>query len=255
MVEQEQGCSKEACRDCQENNELNFDFTMAFQPIINCRTQTIYGYEALVRGVNKESAHAVIAQVTAENRHAFDQQCRSKAITLAAKLNLDSVLNINFLPAAVSDSQCCIQNTLALSKKFDFPIEKIIFEFTEAEKFEDTLHLKRIIENYKSLGFKTAIDDFGSGYAGLNLLADIQTNIIKLNMDLIRNVGENPAQKAIVTHCLGMFEDMNIVPLAEGVETYEEYVWLKNAGVELMQGYLFAKPGFESLPIVDFSAY
>lgn len=174
---------------------------------------------------------------------------------MAAKLNLDSVLSINFFPAAVSDFQCCIQNTLALAKKFDLPIEKIIFEFTETEKFEDTTHLKRIVENYKSLGFKTAIDDFGSGYAGLNLLADIQTNIIKFNMDLVRNIGENPAQKAIITHCLNMFEYMNIIPLAEGVETYEEYVWLKNAGVELMQGYFFAKPSFETLPIVDFSAY
>lgn len=50
--EQQQECSREVCRDCQDNNELDFDFTMAFQPIINCRTQTILGYEASVRGVN-----------------------------------------------------------------------------------------------------------------------------------------------------------------------------------------------------------
>ena len=52
-----------------------------------------------------------------------------------------------------------------------------------------------------------------------------------------------------------MFDDLDVIALAEGIETYEEYVWLKNAGIELMQGYLFAKPGFQSLPMVDFSSY
>ena len=255
MVVEEEECSREVCRDCQDNNELEFDFTMAFQPIINCRTQTIFGYEALVRGVNKESAYSIISQVTDENKYIFDQQCRIKAISLAAKLKLDSMLSINFLPNAVYQPERCIRTTLEAAKKYDFPTKNIMFEFTEVEKINDAEHVKRIVEYYKSLGFKTAIDDFGSGYAGLNLLADFQTDLIKIDMELIRNINSTPARKAIVTHCLSMFEDMNITALAEGIETYEEYVWLKNAGVELMQGYLFAKPGFESLPIVDFSAY
>lgn len=255
MEEKAQDCSREVCRDCQENNELEFDFTMAFQPIINCKTQTIYGYEALVRGVNNESAHFIISQVTDENRYVFDQQCRIKAIELAAKLNLDSMLSINFLPNAVYQPERCIRTTLEAAKKYDFPTENIMFEFTEVEKIDDSEHVKSIVEYYNTLGFKTAIDDFGSGYAGLNLLADLQTDIIKLDMQLIRNIGSSSARKTIVTHCLNMFEEMNIIPLAEGIETYEEYVWLRNAGIELMQGYLFAKPGFESLPIVDFSAY
>lgn len=253
--EQQQECSREICRDCQDNKGLDFDFTMAFQPIINCRTQTILGYEALVRGVNNESAYSIISQITDENKYMFDQQCRIKAISLAAKLKLDSMLSINFLPNAVYQPERCIRTTLEAAKRYDFPIENIMFEFTEVEKIEDSAHVKRIVEYYIALGFKTAIDDFGSGYAGLNLLADFQTDIIKLDMELIRNINSSPARKAIVTNCLSMFEDMNIIALAEGIETYEEYVWLKNAGVELMQGYFFAKPGFESLPIVDFSAY
>ena len=74
-------------------------------------------------------------------------------------------------------------------------------------------------------------------------------------MALIRNVHSNTARQSIVRRCLEMFDDLDVIALAEGIETYEEYVWLKNAGIELMQGYLFAKPGFQSLPMVDFSSY
>ena len=128
-----------------------------------------------------------------------------------------------------------------------------MFEFTEVEKIEDSSHVKRIVEYYQALGFQTATDDFGAGYSGLNLLADFQTGIVKLDMELIRNIHSNTARQSIVTHCLEIFDDLNIIPLAEGIETYDEYTWLKNAGIELMQGYFFAKPGFESLPPVDFS--
>lgn len=82
-------------------NSLDFDFTMAFQPIVNCRTQEIFGYEALVRGLNNESAYSVISRVNEDNRYLFDQMCRVKAIALAAKLGLTSKLSINFLPNAI----------------------------------------------------------------------------------------------------------------------------------------------------------
>ncbi len=129
-----------------------------------------------------------------------------------------------------------------------------MFEFTEVEKIDDTQHIKRVVEYYQSLGFTTATDDFGSGYSGLNLLADFQTDIIKFDMELIRGIHTNQARQAIVKHCIAMFKEMNITPLAEGIETYEEYQWLRGVGVHLMQGYLFAKPEFESLPAVNFDA-
>lgn len=71
-------------------------------------------------------------------------------------------------------------------------------------------------------------------------------------MALIRNIDSDVARQAIVRHCLAMFAELHITPLAEGIETLAEYQWLKEAGVALMQGYLFAKPGFECLPAVNF---
>ncbi|KYN91252.1 diguanylate phosphodiesterase [Vibrio cidicii] len=240
------------CRNCADKNQLGFDFSMAFQPIINCQTQTVFGYEALVRGLNNEPAFSIISRITDENRYLFDQLCRVKAISLAAKLGIESMLSINFLPNAVYQPERCIRTTLEAAKKYDFPTENIMFEFTEVEKIEDSQHVERIVSYYQSLGFKTAIDDFGSGYSGLSLLADFQTNIVKLDMGLIRDIDRDTTRQSIVTHCLAMFRDLNITPLAEGVESEGEYRWLKEAGVVLMQGYLFAKPGFESLPSVNF---
>jgi EAL domain-containing protein (putative c-di-GMP-specific phosphodiesterase class I) len=194
----------------------------------------------------------VIAHVTEENRYLFDQQCRIKAISLAAKLGIDGILSINFLPNAVYQPERCIRTTLEAAKTYQFPTQNIMFEFTEGEQISDSRHIKRIIEYYQSLGFRTAIDDFGAGYSGLNLLADFQTNIVKLDMALIRSIDSDFARQAIVRHCLAMFAELNITPLAEGIETLAEYQWLKEAGISLMQGYLFAKPGFECLPAVNF---
>jgi len=243
---------RSSCFNCANSAPLEFDFTMAFQPIVNCRTQSIFGYEALVRGVNNESAFEVLSQVNTENRYAFDQLCRVKAIALASELGITSMLSINFLPNAIYNPERCIRTTLEAAKKYQFPTENIMFEFTEVEKIEDSQHLKSIVDYYQLLGFKTATDDFGSGYSGLNLLADFQTDIIKFDMGLIRNIDKDKVRQSMLKHCLAMFAELNITPLAEGIENKEEYIFLKNAGVELMQGYFFAKPGFECLPTVSF---
>jgi len=240
------------CNKCSDKDSLDFDFTMAFQPIINCKTRQVFGYEALVRGLNNESAYSIISKVNDDNRYLFDQMCRVKAIALASKLKIDSMLSINFLPNAIYKPERCIRTTLDAAQKYSFPTEQIMFEFTEVEKIEDSGFVKSIVEYYNKLGFKTAIDDFGSGYAGLGLLADFQTNIVKFDMELIRNIDKSIARQSIVKNCLNIFRDLNITPLAEGIETKEEFLCLRDFGVELMQGYLFAKPSFESLPQVDF---
>lgn len=244
-----------SCNNCSDKSKLDFDFTMAFQPIINCQTKQIFGYEALVRGLHNESAFSIIAKVNDENRYLFDQLCRVKAIALASELKLKSLLSINFLPNAIYKPERCIRTTLNAAKKYNFPAEQIMFEFTEVEKIEDSNFVKSIVEYYNKLGFKTAIDDFGSGYAGLGLLADFQTDIVKLDMELIRNIDKDHARQSIVKNCLNIFRDLKITPLAEGVESKEEFACLRDFGIDLMQGYLFAKPGFESLPTVDFSKF
>lgn len=245
--------SRKTCQKCKLETTLDFDFSMAFQPIVDCKARRIFGYEALVRGKNNEPAWSVISRVTDENRYAFDQACRVKAITLASKLEMPGFLSINFLPNAVYKAERCIRTTLDAASKYKFPIEKIMFEFTEGEKIENIPHLKDIVEHYQSLGFITAIDDFGAGYSGLALLCEFQPNIVKLDMNLIRNANNCPTKQIILSHSISMLHHLRITPLAEGVETKGELGLLLDLGVYLMQGYLFAKPGFEHLPPASFA--
>ncbi|MDQ2104913.1 EAL domain-containing protein [Azospirillum isscasi] len=236
---------------------LGFDFTMAFQPIVDVNGGRPWAHEALVRGPNGQGAGWVLGQVTEANRYAFDQACRIKAIELAARLGLgqsDAYLSINFLPNAVYQAETCIRATLAAAGRTGFPPKRIIFEVTENERVVDSAHLKSIFAEYKRQGFHTAIDDFGSGYSGLNLLAEFQPDIIKLDMELTRAIDTDRARRSIVGAILNVCRDLGIIPVAEGVETPGEAKALRDLGITLMQGYLFARPALETLvsaPVVD----
>ncbi|WP_131861600.1 EAL domain-containing protein [Crenobacter luteus] len=227
---------------------------MAFQPIVDARAQRVFAYEALVRGRDGSGAGAVLSQVNENNRYRFDQSCRVAAVELAARLAIPCHVSINFLPNAVYHAATCIRATLEAAERFDFPTERLIFEITENEQLVDKDHLKSIINEYKRQGFKTAIDDFGAGYSGLNLLAEFQPDIIKLDMALIRDIHVEPVRQAIVKGILGVCQSLGIDVIAEGIEHPDELAALQDFGVRLFQGYLFAKPGFEQLPPVAWQA-
>lgn len=239
-----------ACKACKPGEELPFEITMAFQPIIDVRTREIFAYEALVRGKGGESAYGILSQITEENRYIFDQSCRVTAVALAARLKMPCFVSINFLPNAVYQAATCIRATLEAARAHGFPTSQLIFEITENEELVDKEHLKSIIREYKRQGFKTAIDDFGAGYAGLHLLAEFQPDIIKLDMGLVRAIDTDPVRQAIVRGILGVCAALDIETIAEGVETMAEFEVLRGMGVGLFQGYLFARPGFEVLPEV-----
>ncbi|MBA4784715.1 MAG: EAL domain-containing protein [Rhizobiales bacterium] len=235
-----------SCAGCRDGESFDIPFSMAFQPIVDTGTGQVFAYEALVRGLNGEGAGTILSQVNDANRYAFDQRCRTKAIELAARLHQDPAtsLSINFMPNAVYEPRACIRMTLAAAARVGFPLDRIIFEFTESERV-DIDHLLNILRTYKDMGFKTAIDDFGAGYSGLDLLAHFQPDIVKLDMDLIRGIDSNSAKQTVVKHTLAMLSDFGIKAVCEGVETPGEMALLQDMGVTLIQGYLLGRPAFE----------
>ena len=238
------------CGHCAGNAMLDFEVRMAFQPIVDATTRTIYAYEALVRGSNGEGASAVIERVRPEQLYRFDQTCRVKAIATAAELGMQTRLSINFSPNAVYEPANCIRLTLAAAECCGFDPRQLIFEVTESERILDVQHVVRIIKDYQARGFLTAIDDFGAGYAGLNLLVQFQPDIIKLDMALIRNIDQDRVRRSITSGIVATCRELGCELLGEGVETAAEYRALREMGVTLFQGYLFAKPGLETLPLV-----
>ncbi len=239
------------CGDCGNDERLPFKFSYAFQPIVDLQKREIFAHEALVRGPEGESAQSVLSQITPSNRYRFDQACRVKAIKTAAQLQMSTMLSINFLPNAIYRPEVCIRTTLESARTHGFPINRIMFETVEGEHISDGKWLAEVFREYQRIGFLTAIDDFGAGFAGLNLLADFQPDLIKLDMGMIRNIDQRRPNQAIVRGVTRICEELGIGIIAEGIETMEECRFLQDLGVNLMQGFLFSRPLFESCGHAD----
>ncbi|WP_447529667.1 EAL domain-containing protein [Vreelandella sp. TE19] len=233
------------CNRC--DGELPFDFTMAFQPIVDLSKAQVTTYEALVRGVNGESAWSIISKVTDDLLYRFDQACRVKAIEMASALGMQTDLSINFLPNAVYEPHACIQATLEVSRRVGWPTSRLVFEITETERVEDRHHLANIIDAYHNMGFKTALDDFGNGYANLDLLTDLNPDTLKIDREIVMNCDSDPRRQALLKAVVSLAQELDTMVIAEGIETHSEALWLARAGIMRQQGYFYAKPAIDSL--------
>jgi EAL domain-containing protein (putative c-di-GMP-specific phosphodiesterase class I) len=243
--------AKAHCGACQTVEPEPFPFSMAFQPIVDVETGAVYAYEALVRGMREESAAEVLGKVTPSNRHAFDQHCKLKAVTLAARLDLAQTgarLSINVMPGVAHRTKDCSQRIMETAMKLGFPCEQIIFEMSETQHPRNQVQMVDMVDEYRRCGFLMAIDDFGDGYSGLSRLAEMPMDIIKIDMKLVRNLAQRRPAQAVVKCLVALAKSLGCQLVAEGIETVEEHDALCACGVRLMQGYLFAMPGFETLP-------
>lgn len=154
------------------------------------------------------------------------------------------------MPNAVYQPELCIRTTLQAAEQYGFDINQIMFEVTESEQVNDINHLKKIFEHYRERGFLTAIDDFGAGFSGLNLLADLEVEILKLDMHLTRDIDSNRRKHAIVRGITKTCHELGIRIIAEGIESEAEYHALSDIGITLYQGFLFARPQYQGLAAV-----
>lgn len=228
------------------------EFSFAFQPIVDSAARTVVSYEALIRGPRGEPAATVLSRVPTDDVHRFDAAGRVTAIATAVRLGIACDLNVNFLPQGLLVSRNALDGTLAAARDHGLAFERLVVEVTEGELIRDHAEFAQLINGYRAQGIKVAIDDFGAGYSGLNLLAEFQPDQIKIDMSLVRGIGGNGPRQAIVRAVMAVCRDLGIDIIAEGIETLDELRWFEDAGVRLFQGYLFAKPGFEQLPAAVF---
>lgn len=225
-------------------------FSMAFQPLIRLDGGMIVAHEALVRGPGGALAHTILGAVSAEQRPAFDQAARVKAITLAAALGLTADLSININPGAVRDPEASLAPMLAAAATHGIAPGRIILELVEDGRVFDIRFMRALLDAHRASGIRTALDNFGAGYAGLGFLFELRPDIVKLDMKLVRGIHADREKRrrleAIVEACRGGF-----VLSAEGVETEGELRVLAELGVDFAQGYLIAKPAFERLVTED----
>lgn len=224
------------------------DFTFAFQPIVDTRTGKAYSHEALVRGAAGEPAWQVLGRHAGAGAAAFDAACRARAIEVATRIGLDTHLNLNFMPSTAFEPGLGLDSTVEAARRHGFPLDRIIMEATETEAITDHARFAESVNQYRHAGLQFAIDDFGAGYSGLNLLAEFQPDMVKLDMALVRGIESHGPRQAILRGIHQVCVDLGIDVVVEGVETVEEFAWCHAQGAHLYQGYLFAKPMLEGMP-------
>jgi EAL domain-containing protein (putative c-di-GMP-specific phosphodiesterase class I)/transcriptional regulator with XRE-family HTH domain len=239
------GADAAAASGKERAHALAFPITMAFQPVVDLHSGQIDAYEALVRGPGGEPAATVMAEVTKENCSSFDQACRIKAIGLAAALGIDRRLHINFLPKAARDPEGCIRTTLAAAEEARFPLDRITLEMVGQEPSLD--RLQDIVSEYRSHGFRIAIDDFSRGYGALGLLAELKPDVIKLNRDLVRDCDRDQKRRIIVAGMLEICRELEVKVVCQGVERMDEMKALRDVGARFMQGFYFGRPLLEAI--------
>ncbi len=229
---------------------LGVNFSFAFQPIVDVRTREINSFEALIRGPHGEPASCVLSKLLHEDVSAFHQSHTQTVMELANRLNISRKVNINLSADALYHVDLNIMGTFRSSLLGVFPVENIVFEVTESEDLTGQKVLLRNLKLLQDFGFQTAIDDFGAGYSGLKLLMEYQPNYVKLDRHLVSNIHNDKVKQVIFWGVRQMCERLSIDIVAEGIENRDEYLWLEQAGIDLFQGYYFAKPAFESLPVI-----
>lgn len=237
------------CSHCQTGSGAEPAIDIAFQPIFDIRAGSVRAYEALVRGTNGESAAHVLAAVTEEDKHRFEQAVRVLAIEKAARLGLvqtGASLSINMTPSAVTEADKCLGPTIEAGRRVGLAPRRIIFEFTEKARLE-TQRSRAIVETYRGHGFRTALDDFGDGYAGLVTLADVPTDFVKLDIGLIRGIDSSPERQAIVRGVVAICAALSRGVVAEGVETSGELAMVAALGIRLVQGFHLGRPSLTKL--------
>lgn len=222
-------------------------FTTHFQPIVNANRREVYGHEALLRGV-KENGGIVspfqLFKMAKDSNLLFnlDRQAREINIANSYKHKLNSKIFINFTPTAIYDPEFCLRSTMEKIREFDIKPEQIVFEVVESEEVSEISHLKRILDYYRSEGFKVALDDLGSGYSSLNKLFNLRPDYVKIDMDIVRGIEKDKVKQSILKTIINISKESGIMTIAEGVETKEELDFVVDSGADLIQGYFYSKP-------------
>lgn len=226
-----------------------------YQPIVSLTDGSIIGYEALTRGMKGsllERPDEMFATARKYNMvWELELLCRVKAVQSAYNLPSDKKLFLNVDPGVIKDEHFRKGFTRDFLLKHNIDPSSIIFEITEKTAVEDYKAFRLLLENYVEQGYKIAIDDTGSGYSGLKLLAETHPQYIKIDMDLIRNIDKDSFKQELLTSFLSFSKVTNIKLIAEGIETVDEMNMLINIGVPYGQGYYLERPKPQFVEIPD----
>jgi EAL domain-containing protein (putative c-di-GMP-specific phosphodiesterase class I) len=214
---------------------------MAYQPIVSWSRQEVFGYEALLRSREPSLPHPGAILDAAERLgrlHDLGRTIRTRAAEPAAKMPEGAMLFVNLHTQDLLDDEL-FERDRPLARI----AENVVLEITERASLHHVRDVQSRISRLREMGFRIAVDDLGAGYAGLTSFAQLEPEVVKLDMSLVRGVHAQPTKLTLVRTMVAMCRELGMQVVAEGIETAEERAAMVTLGCDLMQGYLFAKPG------------
>jgi EAL domain-containing protein (putative c-di-GMP-specific phosphodiesterase class I) len=241
-----------SCTLLDENTlPSDIDFSFAFQPIIDPMSQRVIALEALIRGRDGETPATYFDNLNPEELYTADLQSKKTAFAMASALGLnDKMLSVNLLPMTLVNKPNAVSFLINEIAAHGLVPEQIIVEFTESEVISRFDTFAQAVKSLKAAGICVAIDHFGAGFAGLQLLSRFQPDRIKISRELITDVHKSGPRQAIIQAIIKCCASLEIMISAVGVEKPEEWMWLESAGIEIFQGNLFAQACLNGIPSV-----
>lgn len=227
--------------------------SIAFQPIVSATPGgvIVYAYEALARAANGECPPQLTESRPSRLAYAMNFMSQRLALATACEIGLQANLSLNVTPGAVCHPLYGMHAVMHFAREIGFPADRIIFEITELEPIRDYRMIRRLVDEYRKDGVRLALDDFGTGFNGLNTLLELRPDIIKIDMALIRKIETDMDRQSLLFGICSGGDRLGMRLIAEGVETLDTVEILSRENVDLMQGFLFARPQTGVLPEID----
>jgi EAL domain-containing protein (putative c-di-GMP-specific phosphodiesterase class I) len=220
-------------------------FVMHYQPIVDIESMKIFGYEALVRCQKPELANPYVLFDVADKSdrtRALTRVLRRIAVRAIDDLESGQYLFLNLHPTDLEDPELVDPPDWMRGLG-----DQVVLEITERAAIEDFKDFRARLQNLRDLGFRVAIDDLGSGYSALNNVAELEPELLKFDMLLIRGIDESEVRQNLVKQLVKFAHGINCRVVAEGIEHRTELNVVQELGCDLGQGFFLARPAPELL--------
>ena len=221
------------------------EFWSVYQPIVSLADRSVVAHEALLRGVvdGREVGGGDLFFVAEQAGwlHRLDRIGRESAIAGAGHWLAGDDLFINFNPTSIYRPQVCLASTERVVHETEIDPAQLVFEVVESHAIADRGHLVTVLEHYRSLGWRVALDDVGAGYSSLSLLAAVRPEVVKLGKGLVQGLPDEGA-RTVLKAVIDLAHQLGAVVVAEGIETEQLAEEVTALGADLGQGWLFGRP-------------
>lgn len=217
-----------------------------YEPIVEVGTNVVHAYEALARGPEGSEFQAPIAMFVEAERQGlvFELDCLCRAAGLAGAVDFPAgaKLFLNVLPSAIHDPNFREERLIATLEKCRLSPQDVVFEVSEQQSIRDFEAFREMRDYYRKLGFSFALDDTGSGYAGLEALLEISPEYIKVDRAFVSGVDEDAVRQDLLRALRAVADKTGAKIIGEGLDTLEELAMLREIGIDYGQGWLFGHP-------------